>query len=110
LWKDIVLEEHFAFFGLYVVSGILSTRKEPVANLRTTYTANARQIFRTTLARDQYFHILCVIRCNDKTTKNHWRSTDKLAVIRDVFESVISRIQMVYTPNKHIPFDEQLVV
>ena len=85
LWKDISLEEHFALFGLWVVSGILSTRKEPVANLRTTNTANARPIFRTIMARDQYFQILGVICCDDKTTRNHWRSTDKLAPIRVVF-------------------------
>jgi hypothetical protein len=110
LWKDISLEEHFAFFGLCVVSGILHTGKEPVANLRTTNVVNARPIFRTTVARDQYFQILCVICCDDKTTRNLWRSTDKLAPIRDVFESVISRIQTVNTPNKHIPIDEPLVV
>jgi hypothetical protein len=110
LWKGISLEEHFAFFGVCFVSGILSTRKEPEAILRTANTANARLIFHTTMARDQYFQILRVIRCDDKTTRNHWRSTDKLAPIRDVFESVISRIEVVYTPNKHIPIDEQLVV
>jgi len=85
LWKDISLEEHFAFFGLCIVSGIPSTRKEPVTNLRTTNTASARPIFHTTMARDQYFQILRVICCDDKTTRNHWRSTDKLAPIRVVF-------------------------
>jgi len=110
LWKGTSLEEHVAFFDLCVVSGILSTREEPVANLRTTYTTNVRPIFCTTMAGGQYFQILRVICCDDKTTRNHWRSTDKLAPIRDVFDSVISRIQIAYTPNKHIPIDEQLVV
>ena len=82
LWKDISLEEHFAFFGLCVFSGILSTRKEPEAILRTTNTAIARLIFHTTMTRDHYFQILRVIRCDDKTTRNHCRSTDKLAPIR----------------------------
>ena len=47
---------------------------------------------------------------DDKTTRNQWRSTDKLAPIRNVFESIISRFQMAYTPNEHIITDKQLVV
>jgi len=44
------------------------------------------------------------------TTTNQQGSTDKLALIRDVFESTISRFQKAYTPNEHITNDEQLVV
>jgi len=39
LWKDISSEELFAFLGFCIVSGIVRTRKEPVANLWTTNTA-----------------------------------------------------------------------
>jgi len=49
-------------------------------------------------------------RVNDKTTRNQWRSTEKLAPIREVFESIICRFQMAYTTNEHITTDEQLVV
>jgi hypothetical protein len=49
---------------------------------------------------------LRVIRVNDITTRNQWRSTKKLAPIRDVFESIISRFQMAYTTNEHITTDE----
>jgi hypothetical protein len=45
-----------------------------------------------------------------KTTRNQWRSTDKLAPIRNVFESIISTFQMAYTPTEHITIDEQLVL
>ena len=33
-----------------------------------------------------------------------------MAPIRDVFESIISRFQMAYTPKEHSTNDEQLVV
>ena len=62
------------------------------------------------MARDGFFRILHVIRANDKTTRNQLRSTDKLAPIRNVFESIISTFQMAYTPNEHIIIDEQLVL
>jgi len=45
-----------------------------------------------------------------KITRNQWRSTDKLAPIRDVFESIISRFQMAYTSNEHLTTEEQVVV
>jgi hypothetical protein len=101
LWKDICSEELFAFLGLCIVSGILRTRKEPVANLWTTCAK---------MVKDQFIQILCVIHFYDKTTRNQWRSTDKIAPISDVFEGTISRFQMANTPYEHITTDEQLMV
>jgi len=110
MWKDISAEELFAFLGLCIFSGIWRTRKEPVAKPWTTNTTYARQIFRATMARDQFFRILHVICFNDKTTRNQQRLRDKLAPIRNVFESIITTFQMAYPPNEHITIDEQLVV
>ena len=110
MWKDNSSEELFVFLDLCIVSGILRTRKEPVANLQTTNPAYARPIFHATMERDWFFQILCVICFDDKATRNQWRLTDKLATIRDVFESTICRFQKVYTTNEHITNDEQLVV
>ena len=57
------------------------------------------------MARDQLFQILHVILFDDKTTRNQQRSRDELGTVRDVFESIISRFQMAYTPNEHITND-----
>jgi len=62
------------------------------------------------MVRNWFFQILRVIRFDDKTTGNEWGSTDKLAPIRYVFESIISTFQMAYTPNKHTTIGEQLMV
>jgi len=100
-FTDIKSEELFAFLGLCIVSGVLRTRMEPVANLWTTNAANATLIFHATTAKYQFYRILRVIHFNDKTTRNQQRSTDILASIRDVFESIISRFQMTNIPNEH---------
>jgi hypothetical protein len=93
-----------------IVSGVLRTRKG-----NSTKSADDKCCLRQTnfscnngkrLAL-QILHVICV---NDITTRNQWRSTEKLAPIRDVFESIISRFQMAYTTNEHITTDEQLVV
>ena len=104
--KDISSEDLFAFLSLRIVSGVLRTRKEPVAKPWTTNAAYARPIFRATVTRDRLFRILRVIRFDDKTTRKQRRSTDKLAPVRNVFESIISTFQMVYTPNEHVTTDE----
>ena len=76
----------------------------------TTNAAYSRPIFRATMVRDWFFQILRVICFDDKTTRNQQRSTDKLAPIRDIFETTISRFQKAYTLDEHITNDEQLVV
>ena len=93
------------FLSLCNVSGILRTRKEPVAKLWTTNAAYARPTFRATMARVRFFQILRVILFDDKTKRNQRRSTDKLARIRNAFESIISTFQMAYAPNEHIAID-----
>jgi hypothetical protein len=70
----------YAFWGLFLVSVILGTRNEPIANLQITNAVYARTVFRTTLARDRYFQVLSVIRFNDKTTRNLQWSPEKLGV------------------------------
>jgi len=46
---------------------------------------------------------------DDTTTRNQQDQQIK-APIRDAFESMISRFQVVYTPNEHITILEELVV
>jgi len=64
--------------GLMIVSGILKTRMEPVANLWTTNAAYCRPNFNATVARGRFFQILHLICFDDKTTRNQQVSTDEL--------------------------------
>jgi hypothetical protein len=56
--------------GPMIVSGILRTRMEPVANLWTTNAVYVRLIFHATVARGRFFEILHLICLDDKTTRN----------------------------------------
>jgi hypothetical protein len=91
---------------LMTVSGALRKRKKPAANLWSTNTAYAKLTCRATMARVRFFNILHVIHL-DKTARNPWSSADKLATIRDVFRSIISRFPMEYALNNHITAEEQ---
>jgi hypothetical protein len=93
--------------GLMIVSGILRTRMEPVANLWTTNAAYCRLISHATVAWGRFFQILHLICFDDKTTRNQQRSTDELNPIRGLFESIISRSK-ISTPSEHINITEQV--
>ena len=45
----------------------------------------------------------------EKTISNQWKSTDLLAALRNVFNNIISRPEIAYTPNEHITINGQLV-
>ena len=45
LWKDIGSEQRFAFLSLCIFSGVLRTRKKPLANPWTTNASYAKPIF-----------------------------------------------------------------
>jgi hypothetical protein len=56
--------------------------------------------------KELVLQILRIIRFNDKTTRNQWRSTEKLVLTTDVFKNIISQFLMAYTTNEHITTDE----
>ena len=72
------------------------------------FTAYAKLIFRATMARDQFFHILRVIRLDANTARNQRSPADKLASIRDLLTSIISIFPMEYAPNDHITAEERI--
>jgi hypothetical protein len=82
------------------VSGFWRTQEETVGKLWTTNGAYARLIFHATMAMDWFLQILCILRLNHNTIRNQRRSKDKLAPIKDVFESISSRFQMAHTHTK----------
>lgn len=99
-------EGTFAFMGLFIVFGVLRTGKKPVANLWTTNAVYAGPIFHATIASDLFFQFYAPF--DDKTTSNQRSCMYRSALIRDAFESIISRFQM--TLDDQVTIDKQLVV
>jgi hypothetical protein len=50
--KDISSEELFAFFGFYIIFGVLTIRNEPATKLWSTNTAYARPFFRAKIEKE----------------------------------------------------------
>ena len=73
MWKDISLEELFAFMGSCIVSGVLWTRKEPVAKLWKTNAIYARANFYATKGKRS---VLSNSSCHLFRWQNYKKSTE----------------------------------
>ena len=70
-------DEFTAFFGLYILRGVLKGRDEPLFNFRDE--EYGRLIFRKTMSKNKLQSILRYIRFDDKNSRSLRRQTDKFA-------------------------------
>ena len=71
-----------AFFGQYILHGVLKERDEPLFNFRDE--EYGRLIFRETMSRIKFQSILRYICFDDKNSRSLRRQTDKFAAIREL--------------------------
>jgi len=62
------------------------------------------------MASNRFTAISRFIRFDYAAARRRTRSTDNLALIRDVFELCVKFFQDGYIPNKNVTVDEQLVI
>lgn len=67
------------------------------------------EIFRCTMSKNRFSFLLNNMRFDDSTTREERIKTDRLAPIRDVFESFVQHCQNAYTPSEYLTLDEELV-
>ena len=80
-------DEFTAFFGLYILRGVLKGGDEPLFNFRDE--EYGRLISRETMSRNKFQSIQRYIRFDDKNSRSLRRQTDKFAEIRELWDSVI---------------------
>ena len=73
-----------AFFGLYILRGVLKGRDEPLLNFRDE--EYGRLIFRKTMSKNKFQSILRYIRFDDKNSRSLRRQTDKFAAMRELWD------------------------
>ena len=99
-------DEFTAFFGLYILRGVLKGRDEPLFNFRDK--EYGRLIFRETMSRNKFQSILHYIRFDDKNSRSLRRQTDKFAAIRELWDLVMDNCQKSYFPGANVTINEQL--
>lgn len=109
IWLDVDPVEIRAFFGVLLIAGALRCRKESISEMWTTDEKIRRAVFTAAMPRDRFVHILQFIRFDDKSTRDQRKANDKLAAIRDVWDSFVENCKKLFEPFEDITIDEQLV-
>ena len=95
-----------AFIGLIYLRAIYQGTKEPLQHLWNPI--HGRPIFPTTMGFQRFKSLLCVLRFDDKSTRNARFRNDKFAPIREIFTAFQDAILRLYWPHDCITIDEQL--
>ena len=99
-------DEFTAFFGLYILRGVLNGRDEPLFNFWDE--KYGRVIFQETMSKNKFQSRLRYIRFDDKNSRSLRRQTDKFAAIRELWDSVMDNCQKSYFPGANVTINEQL--
>lgn len=106
-WKPTDEIEMRAFIGLLICAGIDHASRRNYIEFFDKLRGYA--IFRATMGLKRFQSMLSYIRFDDKNTRSYRRAKDKLAPIRDFFDTINSNLKRMYSPNDCLTIDEQLV-
>ncbi|XP_063348689.1 piggyBac transposable element-derived protein 4-like [Pelmatolapia mariae] len=106
VWRDLDSDEMLAYMGLLILSGVYRSKHEPLTSLWGEKTG--RRIFRASMSQKRFSHITRALRFDDKLTRPA-RRTNKLAPIRQVWDMWAHRLPMLFSPDRDVTVDEQLV-
>lgn len=95
-----------AYVGLLILAGVYRSNHEPTSSLWSEKTG--RSIFRAAMSQKRFSHISSALRFDDKLSRPA-RHTDKLAPFRQVWDMWTHRLMMLFSPDRDLTVDEQLV-
>ena len=106
-WKNIDLDEIKAFLGLLLTAGTNKQSKVDISEFWHPIFGNP--IFQATKGKNRFKIILKFLRFDNKETRSERRVKDKLAPIRDVWETINKNLKKYYMPGANLTVDEQLI-
>jgi hypothetical protein len=106
-YREFSVDETRAAVGLLLLAGVTSARRESLEQLWDE--KRGRSIFRATMSCTRFKVFLLAARFDDKTSRHTRRETDKLAPIRELFDSFVSKCKQLYTMSPFVCVDECLL-
>ena len=97
-----------AFLGLLLLAGTCHSNRMNLDDLWKT-DGTGMDVFRLTMSLHRFHFLLCCIRFDDKATRGSRKLLDKLAPIRDLFETFVQNCLRNYSPSEFVTIDEMLV-
>lgn len=102
---DTNLDEIKALFGLLYLAG---TWKSSHVSVDDLWAADGPVIFRITMGKNRFRLLLRALRFDDFTDREERKKTDKLAPIREVFDSFVEKCKANYEIGQYATIDEML--
>ncbi|XP_067248688.1 piggyBac transposable element-derived protein 4-like [Chanodichthys erythropterus] len=106
-WRDVDWTDMETYIGLILLAGVYRSKNENLESLWDAQTGRA--IFGAVMPLKKFKIFSRVIRFDDKATRPARRENDKLAPIRDLWNSWVERLPMMFNPGPNITVDECLV-
>ena len=97
-----------AFLGLLLLAGTYHSNRINLDNL-WKIDGTGIDVFWLTMSLHRLRFLLCCIRFDDKATRASRKILDKLAPIRDLFETFVQNCLRNYSPSEFVTIDEMLV-
>lgn len=97
-----------AYFGLLLLSAIFKSNHEDVRSLWAS-DFTGRDIFRGVMGLNRFLFIHFHITFDDFSTREQRKTTDKLALIREIFDKFIQNCSDNYICSEYLCIDEMLV-
>lgn len=108
-WRPLEKSELDCFLGVLIKAGALRCRKESTREIWTTNASIRRSFFTAAMSRNRFELIYKFLRFDDKTTRTERKEHDKLAAIRDTWDTFVINCQKSFQPYETVTIDEQLV-
>ena len=99
--------EILAMLGILVISGAQQASRHDIADLWKS-DGTGMDLLRSVMTYKRFKFLLCHMRFDDSNTREERRLTDRLAPIRNIFESVVGAFRQMYSPTEHLTLDEAL--
>jgi len=95
-WKLIAMKELQATLGLLYMGGVFRMNKVSARRMWATHLV-LNPVFPAVMSGERFAEILCVLRFDDRGTRESRRATDKFAPIRDLWNLFIEQNRKLYT-------------
>ena len=97
------------FLGLLLLAGTYHSNRMNLDDLWKT-DGTGIDVFRLTMLLHRFHFLLCCIRFDDKATRASRKLLNKLAPIRDLFETFVQNCLRNYSPSEFVTIDEMNVL
>lgn len=98
-----------SFIGILILAGTMKSSRRNILRMWDTSKGTGVEAIYVTMSQNRFRFLMRCIRFDNVRDRDARREVDKLAAIREIFESVVAKFKNAYNPSDYLSIDEQLV-